>query len=181
MNTDKKEMVVLCDNTGKVLGEMEKMQAHREARLHKAFSILIFNSKGEMLLQQRAKTKYHSGGLWSNTCCGHPRPQEDSAVAALRRLYEEMSMVCTLKKIFTFEYQAQLDKEMSEHELDEVFIGYCDDLPLPNPNEVEDFKYQSPAEVLTQLKFAPHRFTVWFKILMEKLEEAGFFGKKNTP
>jgi isopentenyl-diphosphate delta-isomerase len=168
-------MVVLCDSQGKALGEMEKMQAHREAHLHKAFSILIFNSQGQILLQKRAQTKYHSGGLWTNTCCGHPRPNEDPAVAALRRLYEEMGMMCTLKKVLTFEYKAQLDPQMTEHEIDEVFVGVSDELPFPDPNEAEDFRYQSPEEIFKELEFAAQRYTVWFKILMTKLKEDNFF------
>jgi isopentenyl-diphosphate delta-isomerase len=151
---------------------MGKMDAHRfGGTLHRAFSIFIFNTKGKMLLQQRAISKYHSGGLFTNTCCSHPHPNEDVLSAANRRLQEEMGMNCDLKEIFSFEYRAALDHDLTEWELDHVFIGECDDIPRVNILEVESYKYVDVEWLLRDLASNPNRYTEWFKASIEKVIE----------
>ena len=137
------EKVILVDKTDHQIGEMEKQEAHIKGLLHRAFSIFIFNSKGEVLLQQRAFHKYHSGGLWTNTCCSHPRNGETTIQAANRRLMEEMGMSCVLTEEFSFIYKAKLDNDLYEHELDHVLFGTTDLLPQINKEEVADYKYSS--------------------------------------
>lgn len=126
------DFVILVDNNDREIGLMEKMQAHREAVLHRAFSIFIFNSRGEILLQQRAYTKYHTPGLWTNTCCSHPRKGETVADAASRRLFEEMGMICPLEEKFSFIYKADVSQGLIEHEFDHVLIGHSDEKPVIN-------------------------------------------------
>src|ERR1700709_1109503 len=137
------EEVILVNENDEETGTIEKMEAHKQALLHRAFSVFVFNTKGEMLLQQRALGKYHSAGLWTNTCCSHPRPGEDVTDAAVRRLYEEMGMKCTLKEAFCFVYKAELDQNLTEHEYDHVFTGVSDDTPVPEPTEAGGWKYIS--------------------------------------
>nr|MDO8081962.1 isopentenyl-diphosphate Delta-isomerase [Candidatus Freyarchaeota archaeon] len=157
------EMVILVDETDKEIGTEEKMKTHKEGKLHRAFSIFIFNSKGEMLLQKRAKSKYHSGGLWSNTCCSHPRPGEDVEQAAHRRLIEEMGFDCDLHESFDFVYRANLDHDLTEYEFDHVFIGKYDGEIKLNPEEAEDFKWVSMDAIKENVKKHPEKYTVWFK------------------
>ena len=159
---------MLVDEHDKALGTMEKMQAHHEGKLHRAISVFIFNSKHELLLQQRADGKYHSAGLWTNTCCSHPHPDEAPELAAHRRLKEEMGLDCNLKFAFTFIYKAHLDHNLTEHELDYVYIGVTDNLPKRNPAEVSDWKYISVHELDTDLKLHPTKYTEWFKICVNK-------------
>lgn len=163
------EHVILVDERDKELGTMEKMQAHREGRLHRAVSVIIFNSKKECLLQQRASFKYHSAGLWSNACCSHPRPGEAPLDAARRRLYEEMGIRCELQKMYDFIYHIKLDNGLSEHEFDHVFAGICDDTPLPDPLEVSDWKFTGVEKIKAQLSAEPHRFTEWFKLIFARV------------
>ncbi len=158
------EKVILVDVNDKELGTEEKMEAHRQALLHRAFSIFIFNSGGELLLQQRALNKYHSPGLWTNTCCSHPKPGEETAAAAHRRLKEEMGMSCQLKEAFSFIYKAELDQGLTEHEFDYVFLGNSDELPEINTMEVMEYKYISIDQLNSDLKRQPEQFTEWFKI-----------------
>lgn len=153
------------------------MQAHREGKLHRAISIFIFNSKGELLLQQRAAGKYHSSLLWTNTTCSHPRPGESVIDAATRRLQEEMGMACQLKEAFTFIYRAELDHGLTEHELDHVFTGQCDDEPKANPEEVERWKYISIPDLEKQITTHPEDFTEWFKICFREWHKQ-LFNKK---
>jgi isopentenyl-diphosphate delta-isomerase len=161
-----KELLVVHVNAkDEVLGFYPKMFVHQKAMLHRAVSILIFNSKGEWLLQKRAKTKYHSGGLWTNTCCSHPYPDEDIKVAAERRIIEEMGMSVELKKSFDFIYKKELDKGLTEHEFDHVFTGYSDTLPTLNIEEAEDWAYLTSEELELSLKIEPESYTEWFKIL----------------
>lgn len=161
-----KELLVVHVNVkDEVLGFYPKMFVHQKAMLHRAVSILIFNSKGEWLLQKRAKTKYHSGGLWTNTCCSHPYPDEDIKVAAERRIIEEMGMSVELKKSFDFIYKKELDKGLTEHEFDHVFTGYSDTLPTLNIEEAEDWAYLTSEELELSLKIEPESYTEWFKIL----------------
>lgn len=165
------ELVQLVDEQDNNLGVMEKMQAHREAKLHRAISVFIFNSKGELLLQRRAKDKYHSNSLWTNTCCTHPRPEEPILEAASRRLFEEMGMHSTLEHQFSFVYKAALDNEMTEYEYDHVFFGITDNEPLINPKEVSEWAYRSLQEIEMLLKQSPELFTEWFKLIFDQVKE----------
>ena len=161
------EEVILVDQNDHPIGQMEKMEAHEKGLLHRAFSVLIFNNKGEILLQKRASSKYHSGGLWTNTCCSHPRPGEEVLEAANRRLMEEMGMKADLSERFHFIYKTDLDNNLIEHELDHVLVGKTDVLPVLNHEEAEDFKYLDLLDLKDELKRNPHEYTVWFKIIME--------------
>lgn len=151
------------------MGTMEKMEAHVKGVLHRAISVFIFNSKGEMLLQQRAHGKYHSPGLWTNTCCSHPAPGEASLAAAERRLQEEMGLTCRLEHAFWFQYKASFDNGLIEHELDHVFIGHTDETPTPNPEEAASWQYASPAAIREEMEENPARYTVWFRLLAERV------------
>jgi len=168
------EQVILVDEQDNETGVMEKQQAHIEGRLHRAVSVFIFNSKGDMLLQQRAHNKYHSADLWTNTCCSHPRPGETVDEAALRRLYEEMGITCELKKIFSFIYKAQLDNGLAEHEFDHVFIGNTDALPIPDSMEVASWKYISIANLKSDINTHPENYTEWFKICFNNRQKELF-------
>lgn len=161
------EEVILVNEKDQPIGKMEKMEAHQKGLLHRAFSVLIFNSSDQVLLQKRASSKYHSGGLWTNTCCSHPRPGETVLEAANRRLMEEMGMTADLIERFHFIYKTDLDNDLVEHELDHVLVGQSDDLPKLNPDEAEDFKYIDLETLKEELKSSPENYTVWFKIIME--------------
>ena len=150
---------------------MEKMEAHINPTLHRAFSIFIFNSKNEMLLQQRALSKYHTPGLWTNTCCSHPRDGESLHDATNRRLQEEMGMQCELKEAFSFIYKADVMQGLVEHEFDHVFIGTSDDLPIINKDEVESFRYDTVENIKADIERNPQNYTAWFKIAFDKLLE----------
>lgn len=169
------EMVILVDETDKEIGTEEKMKTHIEAKLHRAFSIFVFNSKGEMLLQKRAKSKYHSGGLWSNACCSHPRPGEDTKQAAHRRLMEEMGFDCDLQEAFSFIYKANLDHNLTEYEYDHVFIGKYDGKIKLNTEEAEDFKWTSMDVLKENVEKHPEKYTVWFKCAL--IEVLNFLSK----
>jgi isopentenyl-diphosphate Delta-isomerase len=162
--------VILVDEQDRPTGTMEKMEVHQKAILHRAFSVFIFNDKGEMLLQKRAGKKYHSGGLWTNTCCSHPQPGEDTMEAANKRLQEEMGFSTSLKKAFTFLYKAPFENGLTEHEYDHVFVGNFTGLITPDPDEVEDYCYQSLEELKQSMQTQPGHFTEWFKIALPKLE-----------
>jgi isopentenyl-diphosphate delta-isomerase len=165
------ERVVLVDENDSVIGTMPKMEAHVKAVLHRAISVFIFNSKGEWLLQRRALHKYHSSGLWSNTACTHPRPGESYLEAANRRLEEEMGMKCELKDLFNFIYKEKLDNELTEHELDHVFIGYSDEIPNFNTDEVCDYKYISYNDLTKDIITHPDKYTYWFKHVIENVQQ----------
>ena len=162
------EQVVLVDEHDKEIGTMEKLQAHLEGKLHRAISVFIFNSKAELLLQQRADGKYHSGSLWTNTCCSHPRPGELPMNAASRRLYEEMGIKCPITEVFSFVYKAKLDHKITEYEFDHVFIGMSDELPAPDPAEVSGWKYMDTAVLAKEIKEQPALYTEWFKICINQ-------------
>jgi isopentenyl-diphosphate delta-isomerase len=165
------EEVILVDESDTPLGTMEKMEAHRRALLHRAFSVFIFNSKGEMLLQQRAPQKYHSPGLWTNACCSHPRPGEDIKDAALRRLGEELGFSTNLEKIFHFTYRADFENGLTEFEFDHVFVGTYDAAIYPDKTEVSDYCYWSPEKIQKSLRLQPDRFTSWFRLAFPLLSE----------
>ncbi len=167
MNT---EYVILVDEQDQELGVMEKLQAHQQAKLHRAISVFVFNSKNELLLQKRATTKYHSANLWTNTCCSHPKPKEDTLDAAKRRLQEEMGLHCEIKYAFNFTYLTEFENGLSEHEFDHVFFCFSDDVPKPNPEEVAAYKYLSLPEIETQLKESPQQFTAWFKLIFARVK-----------
>ena len=162
------EHVILVDAHDRELGLMEKMEAHQKGLLHRAFSIFILNDKKELLLQKRAYDKYHSGGLWTNTCCSHPRTNEDVEDAAHRRLMEEMGFDCSLNKILDFIYKAEFSDGLTEHEFDHVFIGYYNDNPVINPQEVADYKWMPLDDVKRDIFENPDLYTEWFKIVFER-------------
>ncbi len=164
--------VVLVDKNNKKIGVEEKIKAHKEGKLHRAFSIFTFNSKGELLLQKRAKTKYHSGGLWSNTCCGHPKPNETYQQAVHRRLKEEMGFDCKLKKLFCFKYKLALKGGLIENEYDCVFIGRFNGEPKPNSKEVMDYKWISIKELKQDIVKNPDKYTVWLKKILKKIKNS---------
>ncbi|MDD2996269.1 MAG: isopentenyl-diphosphate Delta-isomerase [Paludibacter sp.] len=161
--------VILVDEFDQPIGTMEKMEAHVKAALHRAISVFIFNSKGEWLLQRRAIEKYHSRGLWTNTSCTHPAPGETSLEAAHRRLHEEMGLKAELREVFSFKYIQELENNLTEHEYDHVFVGYSDELPVPNPDEVMDYKYISYQDLLQEVAESPKKFTAWFKMIYERV------------
>ena len=165
------EQVILVDENDNPVGLMKKMAAHDGPHLHRAFSVFLFNGNGEMLLQQRAASKYHSPLLWTNTCCSHPRQGESVIEAATRRLQEEMGMQCELKEIFTFIYMAEVGNGLTEHEFDHVLIGTSDDIPQINPEEVESYKYLFINDIKQQMSEHPEWFTEWFKIAFVELCE----------
>jgi len=163
--------VVLVNLVDEPIGTMEKMEAHKSPHLHRAFSIFLFNSQNEMLLQRRARSKYHSGGLWTNTCCSHPYPGEKVEDAANRRLKEELGISARLEKAFHFTYQAEFDNGLFEHEFDHVFIGHYVGKVHPDPAEVSDYCYKSIEEIKKDFKQLPSAYTPWFIIAMPYLEE----------
>ncbi len=172
------EQVILVDENDNEIGLGEKMEVHKEGKLHRAFSVFVFNSKGETMLQRRAKTKYHGGGLWSNTCCSHPRKGEAPASAAKRRLNEEMGFSCDLKELYWFIYKTDVSNGLIEHELDHVFVGRFDGQPKINPEEVGEWKWVGLEELKNDMGKNPENYTFWFKKVMEKV---GFDIKKLVP
>jgi isopentenyl-diphosphate Delta-isomerase len=164
------EHVVLVDDGDNPIGTMEKLEAHQKGVLHRAFSILLFNSKGELLLQKRAKTKYHSAGLWSNTCCSHPLPGESMADATRRKLKQEMGIDLRPEFAYKFIYKANLDSNLTEHEYDHVFTGSFEGAPMINTEEVEEWKY-CHVNLLRQDALAhPQQYTYWFRLIMDHNE-----------
>jgi len=165
------EYVILVDEKDNETGVMEKMEAHEKALLHRAFSIFVFNDAGQMMLQRRAHSKYHSPGLWTNTCCSHPRPGESLAEATQRRLVEEMGFSCKLEEVFSFIYRAGFDHGLTEHEFDHVFTGRYNGDPAINPDEVAGWRWVSVPELLEDVRNKPEAYTVWFRIAIGKMEE----------
>jgi isopentenyl-diphosphate delta-isomerase len=163
------EYVVLVNENDTQIGIMEKMAAHIVPRLHRAFSIFIFNSKGELLLQQRALSKYHSPGLWTNTCCSHPHDGESLEQATSRRLMEEMGLHCEMHEVFTFIYKAPVGLGLIEHEFDHVWFGQSDDTPIINTEEVESYKYMNLDDIADDMKAHPECYTEWFKISFDEI------------
>lgn len=161
------EQVILVDTNDNVIGLMEKMEAHEKGVLHRAFSVFVVNKNKEVLLQRRAFSKYHSGGLWTNTCCSHPRDGEDIIAAGNRRLQEEMGFETELKHAFSFVYRAELDLGMTEHELDHVLVGQFDGIPQLNFDEVSEWKYMKWDDLLEDMNKNPSNYTAWFRIIMQ--------------
>jgi len=160
--------LILVDENDQVLGKMEKLEVHQRGLLHRAFSLFIFNTKGQLLLQQRADEKYHSPGLWTNTCCSHPVFGEELADAVSRRLREELGMQAPSQHAFSFIYHITFDNGLTEHEFDNVFVGVSDDVPNPDPREVKHWKYMKPEEIALDLKASPESYTEWFKLCFER-------------
>lgn len=162
------EYVILVDDRDNDIGVMEKMQAHREGRLHRAFSVFVFNKKNELLLQQRADEKYHSAGLWANTCCSHPRPHETVKDAAHRRLFEEMGFDCELSIKTSFIYRSPFENGLTEHEFDYVLTGYFDGQPRVAPEEVKSFRWITLTDLKNDVARHPEHYTTWLRIALEK-------------
>ncbi len=162
-----KESVILVDADDNEIGTMQKMEAHVLGKLHRAFSVFIFNTKGELLLQQRAIDKYHSGGKWTNTCCSHPRMGETTLAAAHRRLKEEMGMECQLTYAFNFTYRADVREGIYEHEYDHVYFGVTNTIPAPEPEEVSAYRYMNMKVLENELQINPELYTEWLKICFQ--------------
>lgn len=165
------EYVLLVNKNDQPLGTMEKITAHEKGELHRAFSVFVFNNKGELLLQKRASEKYHSGGLWTNTVCSHPKAGEDVAASAKRRMVEEMGFECEISKAFTFIYKSNVGDGLTEHEYDHVFFGFSDATPDPNPEEVEGWKYVDMNWLNKDVNENPDDYTVWFKIALKEVNQ----------
>lgn len=163
-----KEYVILVNENDEKVGLMEKIEAHEKALLHRAFSVFVVNDQNEIMLQQRALSKYHSPGLWTNTCCSHQRDGESNLAAGKRRLKEEMGFTTELKELFHFIYKAPFDNGLTEHELDHVMIGSYTGEPNINPNEVAAYKWMSPEDIKLDIEKQPELYTAWFKIIFEK-------------
>jgi isopentenyl-diphosphate delta-isomerase len=161
------EFVVLVDEKDNEVGIEEKLAAHLQGKLHRAISVFLFNQKKQLMVQQRAFSKYHSGGLWTNACCSHPRAGEQPIDAAKRRLLEEMGIECPLNKLLEFVYRAKLDNGIIEYEFDHVFIGQYDGDAVPNPEEAHDWKWIAIEDLRTDVKENPDKYTAWFKIILD--------------
>ena len=161
------EHVILVNEKDQELGLMPKLEAHQKAVLHRAFSVFIFNSENELMLQQRASNKYHSPNLWTNTCCSHQRSGESNIQAGTRRLYEEMGFTTSLKEITSFIYKAPFDNGLTEHELDHIMVGYYNEDPVINSDEVEDWKWMKIEDVKNDISLNPDLYTAWFKIIFK--------------
>ena len=164
-----KDMVILVDEQNKEIGVMEKLEAHVQGNLHRAISVFIFNGDGEMLLQKRADSKYHSGGLWTNACCSHPKPGEKTLAAAKRRLIEEMNMKAELKFLYSFGYLTNFKNGLIEHELDHMYFGITNNKPELNPEEASDWKYMNLDDIGADLKANPSHYSEWFKLSFEQI------------
>ena len=164
----KEEQVILVNEKDEPIGLMNKMEAHEKAVLHRAFSVFVLNDKNEVMLQQRAHHKYHSPLLWTNTCCSHQRAGETNIEAGKRRLYEEMGFNAELKELFHFIYKAPFDNGLTEHELDHVMIGYSNEVPSINPEEVESWKWMKIEDIKEDMIQNPALYTIWFKIIFDE-------------
>ena len=162
------EHVILVDENDRQIGVMPKLEAHQKAVLHRAFSVFVFNGNNELMLQQRAMHKYHSPGLWTNTCCSHQRDGETNIEAGKRRLQEEMGFVTNLEETISFIYKAPFDNGLTEHEFDHVLVGYYNKEPNINSEEVADWKWMTLDAVKKDMDLHPESYTVWFKIIFDK-------------
>jgi isopentenyl-diphosphate delta-isomerase len=170
----RREELILVDNNDAAIGTMEKLEAHRIGALHRAFSVVLYNARGEMLIQKRAPGKYHSPNLWSNSCCSHPRPGEATNDAVKRRLREELGLEAETRFHFRFEYRVDFGNGLIEHEMDHVYVGHTDQQPVLNPKEISDYAFVSPEALQEQMQKTPDIFTYWFHLIMQKLyKDAG--------
>jgi isopentenyl-diphosphate Delta-isomerase len=165
---ESEEYILTVDEQDREIGYMEKLKVHQLGLLHRAFSVMVFNPKGEVLLQKRATLKYHSPGLWSNTCCSHQREGESLVDAVSRRLQDELGFLCECKEIFQFKYQVKFDNGLTEYEIDHVFFGQFNGEVIPNRDEVEEIKWVNMDDLKNEMKEYPERFTYWFQILMDQ-------------
>lgn len=162
------ELVILVNENDEQIGLMPKMEAHEKALLHRAFSVFVFNENNELMLQQRAKHKYHSPGLWTNTCCSHQREGESNIEAGKRRLKEEMGFVTELRESISFIYKAPFDNGLTEHEYDHILIGRYNGLPHINESEVANWKWMTLDAIKSDIEAHPNKYTAWFKIIFDK-------------
>ena len=165
------EYVILVDAQDRELGVCDKLDAHINPRLHRAFSIFLFNEQGQLLLQQRAHSKYHGGGLWSNTCCSHPQPDRPIAAELARKLDQEMGLTADMTKQFDFLYRAYMGNGLTEYEYDHSYFGEGEFKPQPNPREVDDYRWVAPDVLATEMAKYPHFFTPWFRLLFPTVRE----------
>jgi isopentenyl-diphosphate Delta-isomerase len=165
------DRVILVDESDREIGSAGKLEAHRDGKLHRAFSIFVFNSEGQLLLQKRSMKKYHSDGLWSNTCCSHPQPGEKMETEVLRKLQQEMGFQCELQWIFRFAYRIQFKNNLIENEIDHVFIGRFDGSPSPNPDEVDGWKWMDLEAVVKDVKLHPYTYSYWLTICLDQVLE----------
>jgi len=166
MTSQSRDDIIYVDEHDREVGTGEKLLTHQKGILHRAISVFIFNSKGELMLQKRSKTKYHSAGLWSNTCCSHPRPGEDAETAARRRLQEEMGFTCPVREVHHLLYRATFDNGLTEYEYDHMFVGTSDATPVLNPDEAEDWKLMSPESIMKDMREHPEIYSYWFKLAL---------------
>ena len=166
-----REYVILVDENDRQTGTCEKLEAHQRGLMHRAFSIFLFNKNGDFLLQQRANEKYHTPGLWSNTCCSHPRPDEEMEEALERKLFQEMGIHSLVEKVFDFAYRADFENGLVENEVDHVYFGEYNDSPNPNPSEIQSWKYSSFEEIKEEIAKHEASFTPWFKLVFERVNE----------
>lgn len=167
------EQVILVDPLDTAIGTADKLEAHRSGRLHRAFSVFILNDENELLLQRRAEGKYHSGGLWSNACCSHPRPGEDTGDAARRRLGEELGFHCVLEPAFAMVYRADVGNGLVEYEYDHILLGRWNGRPRPDAEEVMDWRWVALDELAEEVARTPRRFTYWFRVALLELDARG--------
>ena len=167
----KNEKVILVDQSDNKIGLMDKMEAHEKGVLHRAFSVFIFNKSNELMLQKRAHSKYHSPGLWTNTCCSHQRDDESNIEAGKRRLFEEMGFTTDLTETTSFIYRAAFDNDLIEHELDHILIGSYENSPNINKTEVDSWKWMQLEDIKEDIEISPNNYTVWFKIIFQKYYE----------
>ncbi len=172
MNSKLENYVILVDENDNPIGEMEKIEAHEKGLLHRAFSVFIYNDKNELMLQQRALSKYHTPGLWTNTCCSHQKVGETNIQAGQRRLMEEMGFTVPLEEKMSFTYKAPFENGLTEHEYDHILVGYYNQEPQPNPDEVESWKWESLDNIQKDISINPQKYTAWFKIIFEKYLKA---------
>jgi isopentenyl-diphosphate delta-isomerase len=175
------DYLILVDENDKPWGKLEKLMVHELGLLHRAFSVFIFNMQGELLLQQRADDKYHSGGLWTNTCCSHPRFGEEISWAIERRLQEEMGMSCITEFAFSFTYKTKFNNGLIEHELDHVYFGVTNELPFPDKSEVKSYQYMDFQNLETDILIHPENYTEWLKICLPQVRFHYDKLYKNTP
>lgn len=173
---EREEQVILVDAADEPIGAAGKMEVHQKGELHRAFSVFAVNERGEILLQRRAAEKYHCGGLWSNSCCGHPRPGEATEAAARRRLREELGIQAPLERVFAFTYRAEMPGGLTEHEIDHVFFGQVEEDPEPDPREVEAWRWASARDIREELDSRPDSYTPWFRPAFE-----GFMRTSRAP